>query len=841
MEYSLNRGVSWEEATSGTAINTNGNDIAFRGTTIATCHDWGITGTNVRVRGNINSLLTYDPPLTTLPTNAFRNLFLNCSSIVYGDITLPSVSLSQGCYLDMFRGCTNLQSTPELPAETLALSCYDGMFRGCTSLTTAPVIQATTLAPFCCEFMFYGCTRLTEIPILPATTLANNCYNQMFEGCTGLISLKNDLLPATVLADYCYSRMFYGCTKLTNAPELKYGTTERSYSLVTGCYASMFTGCRKLSYAPRSELYTKLNPSQALMFSGCTELDYPLPLDYIPSSFGGRGKYDRCIKITGATSITPKWDPNGKPPLQYSLDDGTTWVDATVAQAIPTGNQDVLMRGDLRSSLQNAGPYDPWVFVGTEVKIYGDICNIAYSSWPDRDPSNPLMAFTAFCFLNLFKGCTNLNRAPAIGSNAANQHALEGMFSGCTTLQKVPELYIDRINLASCRDMFQGCIAIKEPPQLPANDFSYGAVPFTAVYQRMFEGCIHLETAPELPTKIMTADCYSGMFKDCHNLQIAPKLPSVLLSARCYFEMFSGCWSLNTPPELPADTVYSRCYMNMFYECVNLETAPALPGTQIAPEAYSGMFAECNYLITAPGNDIYTTKTPAMANMFYACFRLQHIIPFDDIPKAWGGGYDYFTIEGATSITPRFSGAPIYYRIGNEEWRAAVSGVAFQVSNLAAVQFRSPTNRDNLFSSVSTANAWTIAGNNVKLSGDIFSLLGYEDYERANVGDTGFNNMFRGCTNIVSSPWIIGADVVGNHSFQGMFYGCSNLTVAPILTATELGTNTYQDMFYGCIKLTDAPEADRYTTYTPVQSHMFGECTALVRPLPYGNLPAGWD
>lgn len=55
-------------------------------------------------------------------------------------------------------------------------NCYRNMFRECTSLTSAPALPATTLAGSCYDSMFYGCTSLAAAPALPATTLANGCY-----------------------------------------------------------------------------------------------------------------------------------------------------------------------------------------------------------------------------------------------------------------------------------------------------------------------------------------------------------------------------------------------------------------------------------------------------------------------------------------------------------------------------------------------------------------------------------------------------------------------------------------------------------------------------------------
>lgn len=117
------------------------------------------------------------------------------------------------CYANMFYGCTNLTSAPELPATTLTTQCYDNMFYGCTNLTTAPELPATTLADSCYKRMFLDCTNLTTAPKkLPATTLKTSCYISMFQGCVNLTTAPE--LPATTLAETCYAAMFYDCAKL---------------------------------------------------------------------------------------------------------------------------------------------------------------------------------------------------------------------------------------------------------------------------------------------------------------------------------------------------------------------------------------------------------------------------------------------------------------------------------------------------------------------------------------------------------------------------------------------------------------------------------------------------
>lgn len=91
-----------------------------------------------------------------------------------------------GCFLDLFGGCTSLTTPPSLPATTLTDSCYYAMFLSCTWLLTPPKLPATTLTDSCYFSMFSGCTSLSALPELSATALTNNCYLGMFNNCTSI-------------------------------------------------------------------------------------------------------------------------------------------------------------------------------------------------------------------------------------------------------------------------------------------------------------------------------------------------------------------------------------------------------------------------------------------------------------------------------------------------------------------------------------------------------------------------------------------------------------------------------------------------------------------------------
>lgn len=204
-------------------------------------------------------------PATILAPRCYAYMFKGCTNLTTTPV-LPATTLVIGCYLSMFENCTGLTTAPELPATTLAEGCYGSMFKGCTSLLATPELPATTLEKYCYSSMFEGCTDLATAPKLPAMTLAESCYNSMIKGCTGLTAAPE--LPATTLAFGCYNSIFKGCTGLTTAPKLPATT------LAPSCYAYMFEGCVGLTAAPELYATTLMNNCYYRMFSGCGNLSY---------------------------------------------------------------------------------------------------------------------------------------------------------------------------------------------------------------------------------------------------------------------------------------------------------------------------------------------------------------------------------------------------------------------------------------------------------------------------------------------------------------------------------------------------------------------------------------
>lgn len=107
-----------------------------------------------------------------LSYGCFANMYQGCTNIKsIPEGYLPWTSLARECYREMFKGCSSLTDVPKnlLPATTLdqnSIMCYYGMFENCTSLEKGPKLPATgtiTDGPYL--RMFAGCTNLNEIEV----------------------------------------------------------------------------------------------------------------------------------------------------------------------------------------------------------------------------------------------------------------------------------------------------------------------------------------------------------------------------------------------------------------------------------------------------------------------------------------------------------------------------------------------------------------------------------------------------------------------------------------------------------------------------------------------------
>ena len=147
--YSLDKGNTWNfcgsTADSFTYRNPPHTKVWFCAETTHWALYRGYSPIYIRdckkIGGNIMSLLygrDFHGTETSFPsgsTYSLFGLFFNNTNIVdASELLLPATTLTDGCYGNMFYGCTALINAPHLLATTLVATCYFGMFNGCTLL-----------------------------------------------------------------------------------------------------------------------------------------------------------------------------------------------------------------------------------------------------------------------------------------------------------------------------------------------------------------------------------------------------------------------------------------------------------------------------------------------------------------------------------------------------------------------------------------------------------------------------------------------------------------------------------------------------------------------------------
>ena len=180
------------------------------------------------------------------------------------------------------------------------------------------------------------------------------------------------------------------------------------------------------------------------------------------------------------------------------------------------------------------------------------------------------------------------------------------------------------------------------------------------------------------------------------------------------------------------------------------------------------------------------------------------------------------TVQGSYKISG------LQYSVKNGEWNDVVADAEVKFGGEKGdLRLRG---KDNLggTSRSSTAYSTITFGNTVDVActGDIRTLLDYENYENVLTESARFSYLFKDCTQLTSAPELP-ATTLALGCYDSMFSGCTSLTSAPTLSATTLAEGCYQFMFYGCTSLTSTPELPATTLANACYQFMFGGCTNL--------------
>lgn len=103
----------------------------------------------IKVYGNIMSLIYGDNFINQVVINKeaiFYELFWECwdTLIDAQNLILPAIELSNYCYCEMFKNCTNMIKAPEIPNISPAMGSFVDMFLSCNSLNYIKFIGINT-------------------------------------------------------------------------------------------------------------------------------------------------------------------------------------------------------------------------------------------------------------------------------------------------------------------------------------------------------------------------------------------------------------------------------------------------------------------------------------------------------------------------------------------------------------------------------------------------------------------------------------------------------------------------------------------------------------------------
>ena len=167
------------------------------------------------------------------------------------------------------------------------------------------------------------------------------------------------------------------------------------------------------------------------------------------------------------------------------------------------------------------------------------------------------------------------------------------------------------------------------------------------------------------------------------------------------------------------------------------------------------------------------------------------------------------------------------YSVNNGDWTTleAGTGVTFGGSN-GNLRLRGTnlngTSVPNQYSTIT----FTDSNVPVACTGDIRTLLDWDNYTTVNTENAMFIKLFENCSVLTSAPELPATSLADN-CYYCMFLGCTNLKSAPKLPAPTLTTCCYYYMFAMCTNLKTAPELPAEVLANQCYDSMFSGCKNL--------------
>ena len=132
------------------------------------------------------------------------------------------------------------------------------------------------------------------------------------------------------------------------------------------------------------------------------------------------------------------------------------------------------------------------------------------------------------------------------------------------------------------------------------------------------------------------------------------------------------------------------------------------------------------------------------------------------------------------------------------------------------------------FSALNTHFSFVIKGDKVSCSGNIMSLIDYNNLPDVIPNAYCFYGLFEGCTALKTAPELP-AKTLADWCYAYMFSFCTSLIKTPELPAKTLADWCYAYMFFDCSSLTTAPELPAMKLADSCYYRMLSKCTSLVK------------
>ena len=261
--------------------------------------------------------------------------------------------------------------------------------------------------------------------------------------------------------------------------------------------------------------------------------------------------------------------------IQYSFDDGTSWNNYSGGNIPLNAGDEICVQGE-RQNYKNVGndtngtPSSNPLFKEDNNKLCYISGNIM-SLLADKENIVPSAFHGTFS-----KGNTEIQYIDIdpdadliLPDTSLEDYCYMQMFRYCTSLKKAPKFRVESVGIRSCYNMLRNTrITNVDNIELPALELAEDC------YRELFRQT-SITVSPSLPATTLAKSCYQQMFAGSTIIE-APLLPATTLAESCYQQMFSDCANLVSCPLLPAPTLVKSCYYQMLYNCKKLMSVTCL-------------------------------------------------------------------------------------------------------------------------------------------------------------------------------------------------------------------------------------------------------------------------